>query len=73
MHATGNGVLAAELDGGHGRVLVRLDSPLRSDVSEKEMSEVSGDRDFSSQHPVMQKLNPRAYEVMWEFPSWEQK
>jgi hypothetical protein len=68
-----NGALAVELDGGHGRVLVRLDSPPRSDTSEKEMLDVSGDRDFSSQHQAMQKLNPKAYEVMWEFPSWEQK
>ncbi len=68
-----NGSLAVELDGGHGRLLIRLDSPPRKDISDKELEEVAGDRDFSSQHPVMQKLNPSAYQVVWDFPSWEQK
>jgi len=27
------------------------------------------DHDFSSDHPVMQKLNPRVYQIMWGFAS----
>jgi len=63
-----NGVLATELVAGRGRILLRLDSPPRSDVTEKEDLEVAGDRDFSSHHPVMQKINPRVYEMTWELP-----
>ena len=29
--------------------------------------QVVGDRDFSSHHPVMQKLNLTAYEMIWVF------
>jgi hypothetical protein len=70
-----NGSLAAELDGGHGRVLIRLNSPPKRwrNITTKEQDEVSGDRDFSSNNPVLQKLNPSAYEIIWEFPAWEQK
>jgi hypothetical protein len=66
-----NGSLAAELDGGHGRVILRLDSNVPEAVDE-DVSQVVGDRDFSSHHPVMQKLNPRVYEVVWVFPSSSQ-
>jgi hypothetical protein len=59
-----NGALAAELDGGHGRVILRLDSPTPEAV-DKDVAQVEGDRDFSSHHPVMQKLNPTAYQVIW--------
>jgi hypothetical protein len=64
-----NGSLAADLDGGHGRILIRLCPPLRKDVSQKEFEEVTGSESFLSSHPVMQRLNPRAYEMVWEFPS----
>jgi hypothetical protein len=67
------GALAAELDGGHGRLLVRLDTPSVAQVPEAEQSQVMGDRDVSSDHPVMQKLNPRAYQLIWVFPSPAQK
>jgi hypothetical protein len=63
-----NGALAAELDGGHGRILLQLGSPPRADITAKELSKVAGDGNFSSQNPVMQKLNPRAYKITWEFP-----
>lgn len=33
----------------------------------KKQSQVMGDGDFSSDHPVMQKLNPRVYQVIWMF------
>lgn len=68
------GQLAAELDAWHGGgALLRIDTAPSSDVSEKEMLEVSGDRGFSSHHPIMQKLNPTVYEMTWNFPSTEQK
>jgi hypothetical protein len=61
-----NGVLASELDGGHGRVILRLDSRTPETVA-KDVAQVEADHDFSSNHPVMQKLNPRVYQVIWEF------
>jgi hypothetical protein len=63
-----NGTLAAELDGGDGRVILRLDSPTPEAV-DKDVAQVEGDRDFPSDHPVMQKLNPAAYQIIWVFPS----
>jgi hypothetical protein len=63
-----NGALAAELDGRHGRVILRLDSPTPEAV-DKDVAQVVGDRDFSSHHPVMQKLNPKAYQIIWAFRS----
>jgi hypothetical protein len=68
-----NGSLGADLDGGYGQIRILLDSRERHDVSEKELQDVSGDRSFSSHHPTMQKLNPIAYKITWEFPSWEQR
>jgi hypothetical protein len=62
------GSLAAELDGGHGHLLLRLGPPSDTHVPEEEQSQVLGDSDFSSDHPVMQKLNPRVYQVIWGFP-----
>ncbi len=63
-----NGALAADLDGGDGRVILRLDSHTPQAV-DKDVAQVEGDGDFSSSHSVMQKLNPRAYQIIWEFPS----
>ena len=63
------GSLAEEFDGGNGRLLLRLDPRSDSDVPQAEQSQVMGDGDFSSDHPVMQKLNPRVYQVIWQFPS----
>jgi hypothetical protein len=59
-----------EFGGGHGRLIVRLDSRAESRLSAEEQSQVDGDRDILSDQPVMQKLNPRAYEIIWEFPSF---
>jgi hypothetical protein len=67
------GSLATELDGENGRVIVRLDSRPKSDVPQEEQNQVMGDRDFSSHHAVMQKLNPVAYQIIWIFPSPAQK
>jgi hypothetical protein len=63
-----NGALAAELDGGHGRVFLRLSGPSDAHITAKEESEVAGEHEFSSQNSVMQKLNPVAYELTWVFP-----
>ncbi|MCI0349941.1 MAG: hypothetical protein L0Z53_11000 [Acidobacteriales bacterium] len=52
-----------------GRVTLRLaPEPEKKDaVSPEEYGAVTGDRDFSSAHPVMQKLNPRVYQVVIQF------
>jgi hypothetical protein len=63
------GALATELDERHGQVLLRLSQSSGSHLPEEEQSQVLGDSDFSSDHPVMQKINPRVYRVMWAFPS----
>jgi hypothetical protein len=68
-----NGSLAAELEGGHGRVLVRLGTASDTQVPDADQSQVMGDRDFPSDHPVMQKLNPRAYQLIWVFTSTAEK
>jgi len=67
------GALAEELDGGHGRVIVRLDSPSNGQAPDADQSQVLGDRDFSSGNPVMQKLNPKAYQILWMFPTSTQQ
>ena len=52
----------------NGRVIVRLDYPPKPPgVTDEEITQVSGDGVFSSQHPVMQKLNPCAYQIIWSF------
>jgi hypothetical protein len=53
---------------GNGRVILRLDSPFNTNISGSESAEVAGDREFSSQHPVMQKINPHVYQIIWQFP-----
>jgi len=63
-----SGSLAGDLDTGHGRVLIRLCPPLRKDVSQKEFDEVTGSGSFPSSHPIIQKLNPRIFEMTWLFP-----
>jgi len=69
------GTLEKELPGttekepqGNGRVILRLDTPPGANLAESESAEVAGDREFSSQHPVMQKINPRVYQIIWQFP-----
>jgi hypothetical protein len=63
-----NGVLAKDFEG-HGRVILRLDTDLvPPNLPQPDYDHVSGDRSFSSSNPAMQKLNPRVYEILWEFP-----
>ena len=62
-----NGVLGKELEG-NGRVILRLSLEKETPVTRRELDEVQGDYKFSSGHPVMQKINPRIYQIIWEFP-----
>ena len=62
-----DGALAHEFDS-KGRVVLRLDYQRQPAVSMAEEDEVQGDRDFSSSHAVMQKLNPCVYQMVWVFP-----
>jgi hypothetical protein len=51
----------------HGRVVVRLNYQDRSQIKDDELQQVSGESEFSSQHLVMQKINPRVYQLIWIF------
>jgi len=66
-----NGSLAADFAPAQGRVIIRLDSPI-SGSADKDVHQVLGDRDFPSNHPVMQKLNPIAYQIIVVFPPTDQ-
>jgi hypothetical protein len=61
------GVLEEDLQA-PGRVVLRLSEATETKLSEKESREVAGDGEFSSSHPVMQKANPKVYEIVWAFP-----
>lgn len=63
-----NGVLSKDFEG-HGRVILRLDTDLvPPKLPQPDYDHVSGDGSFSSSNPAMQKINPRVYEILWEFP-----
>jgi len=53
-----------------GRVILRLGYSHKSiyGLSEKELNSVGGDQFFSSNNRVMQKINPKVYEIVVEFP-----
>jgi hypothetical protein len=57
------GVLENDLEG-NGRVILRLGPRA---VSQKLLIEVQGDRPFSSANPIMQRIDPGIYEIVWEF------
>jgi hypothetical protein len=44
------------------------DGEIAPRLTPKEHREVIGDRDFSSSHAVMQKLDPAVYDMVFEFP-----
>jgi hypothetical protein len=51
-----------------GRVVLRLNDVTGGDpAGNKDEPTVRGDRDFRSDHPLMQKINPRIYEIVFEF------
>jgi hypothetical protein len=49
-------------------VLLRLSDQTDSGVSGEDAGSVAGDRDFPSSHQVMQKINPKVYQIIVEFP-----
>jgi hypothetical protein len=49
-------------------VLLRLSDQTRHAVSGEDAGAVAGDRDFSSNNQVMQKINPKVYQLIVEFP-----
>jgi hypothetical protein len=55
----------------HGRVILRLtcDVTRAETTTEEEDMQVVGDRDFSSTHAVLQKVNPCVGEMVWVFPA----
>lgn len=60
------GALAAPMpQKANARVVIRLmpDNADNRRVSPKERGRVAGDRNFLSSHPIMRKLNPRAYQL----------
>ncbi len=61
------GLLEEDLQA-HGRVVIRLSEAAVTKLTGKESREVAGDGEFSSRHPVMQKINPKVYEIVWAFP-----
>ena len=50
-----------------GRVILRLECGAVRLTQDEEL-QVAGDHDFSSDHPVLQKLNPCVSEMVWVFP-----
>ena len=72
------GELARKLEG-RGRLLLRLlpradkDGETIPRLTPKEYGEVSGDRDISSSHAVMRKLDPAVYNMVFEFPKRARK
>ena len=68
VHSWDNGVLSKDFEG-HGRVILRLDTDLKPpNLPQPDYDHVTGDGSFSSSDPAMQKINPRVYEILWEFP-----
>jgi hypothetical protein len=51
---------------GCGRFMLRL-TPESNAFKTQEWRQVVGDREFSSGHPAMQKLNPRVYDMLVDF------
>jgi len=52
---------------GDNRFVVRFSPPEDTTASEQERNTVAGDSTFSSSNPVMQKINPRVYDIIWFF------
>ena len=61
------GTLATELNSGNGRVILRFSCSGEKTTPDEQL-QVAGDGNFSSRHPVMQKMNPIVGEIVWEFP-----
>lgn len=61
------GKLQREL-GGDERTTIRLSEMTNPKISTAEWESVIGDREFSSRHRVMQKINPKIYQIIITFP-----
>jgi hypothetical protein len=59
----------------HGRVVLRLncDTASTQPLTKEEGMQVAGDRDFSSDHPALQKMNPCVSEMVGVFPEKTKK
>jgi len=55
-----------DLQNAERRVFIRLE-PASRQYSSPDYRQVIGDRDFSSGHPAMQRLNPRVYQIVVQF------
>ena len=53
-----------------GRIILRLDCGTANSepLTKEEGMQVAGDGNFSSNHPVLQKMNPCVSEMVWAFP-----
>ncbi len=51
-----------------GGITLRLGRSSEAALMDQELRQVSGDQSISSRHAMMQKINPRVYEVVWVFP-----
>jgi hypothetical protein len=53
-----------------GRIILRLDCDRANTepITKEEGMQIAGDRNFSSHHPVLQKMNPCVSEMVWVFP-----
>ena len=65
-----SGSLEKELAGGQGHVYLRLTCSHTGSapITNAEHQQLVGDREFSSDHPVLQKINPCVGEMIWTFP-----
>jgi hypothetical protein len=59
------GALGSETSQG-GRLIVRFEEPKKVKATSKERNSIQGDGNFASNNPVMKKLNPRVYQMIFE-------
>lgn len=62
------GKLEREFERNGRAVLLRLSDQTNNKVSVEEAGSVLGDHDFPSSNPLMQKINPKVYQIVLEFP-----
>lgn len=62
------GKLARDFEKDGRVVLLRLSDQTDYEALGADDGSVSGDRDFPSSNPVMQKINPKVYQIIVEFP-----
>jgi hypothetical protein len=55
----------------NGRIILRMtcSTPNAEPITKDENNQIQGDRNFSSGHPVLQKMNPCVGEMVWIFPA----